>query len=214
MSSLGERTRAARSGGLVIHVWGEAGSGKTALAARVASTLSEEGFHVIYVSDRLPRSVWGDVERVTFVVASDERVVPELPDTLERLVNPRTRLIVLDTAASLYGHLPRTAKLRLLPLVLLKLKRLAAEKGVSTLLLNDAVQASGGVKPWEQEELEKYADLTVHLAKWDGERIAKGAPLTDYLPWEALETLAAKSGETARGSQTGNTALNARRSRG
>lgn len=178
--------------GLVIHVWGEAGSGKTALAARVASALSEEGFHVIYVSDRPPRSVWGDVERVTFILAPDERALPELPHTLEKLVNPRTRLIVLDTAASLYRHLPKTAKLRLLPLTLLKLRKLAAEKGVTTIILNDAVQTSSGAKPWEQEELEKYADITVHLAKQDGEQIAKGAPLTNYLPQQALEKLTKK----------------------
>ncbi|MBS7247879.1 MAG: hypothetical protein QXN15_06860 [Candidatus Jordarchaeales archaeon] len=175
--------------GVIIHVWGEAGSGKTALAARVSSSLSEKGFHVIYVSDRPPRGVWGDVERVTFLIVSEACALASLPDMIERLVNPRTRLVVIDTVAGLFRHLARTAKLRLLPLTCLRLRRLAAERGVSSLLLNEVATLGGEEKPWEGSELDRYVDFTVRLRKDDGKLIVEGASLSRFLPGEALDAL-------------------------
>lgn len=175
--------------GVVVHVWGEAGSGKTALAARLSSSLSERGFHVVYVSDRLPRGAWGDVERVTFLIVSEACALADLPDMVEKLLNPRTRLIVVDTVAGLFRHLARTAKLRLLPLTCLRLRRLAAERNISVLLLNEASSLGGEEKPWEGGELERYSDFTVRLQKGDGKQIAEGAPLSRFLPKEALDAL-------------------------
>ena len=175
--------------GVVIHVWGEAGSGKTALAARISSSLSEKGFHVIYVSDRLPRGFWGNVERVTFLIISEACVLADLSDMIETLVNPRTRLVVIDTVAGLFRHLARTAKLRLLPVMCLRLRRLAAEKGVSTLLLNEAMTLGGEEKPWEGSELGRYSDFTVRLRKDDGKHIVEGASLDRFMPRGALDAL-------------------------
>ncbi len=159
--------------GLVVHVYGEAGSGKTTLALRIASSLSGRGFQTIYVSRSIPRGFLKfEGDRVVFLRVSSDECLVSLPETVESLLSPRVKLIVVDSVAGLFRNLRETGRLRLLPFVALRLRRTALKKGLCVLLLNEVTSMNGEVKAWEGEEVDKYSDESIRLEKWMAARVA------------------------------------------
>ena len=99
--------------GEIVLVYGEAETGKTALAIQCAVNSARMGFKTLYVDcegtftpERLSQIAFSDFEEVSDMIIltrpSSFQEQIEIIDNLERFVNRRFGLIVFDTITSLY----------------------------------------------------------------------------------------------------------------
>ena len=103
------------SGGLIL-VYGEAGTGKTAIAIQLSVSFALEGYKVLYLTtehpfaaERIADMIGDEIknvgERIYVIKLRNFRQQLELIDKLEMFITPKLRFIVIDTITDNYREI-------------------------------------------------------------------------------------------------------------
>lgn len=185
--------------GIITHMYGEAATGKTTIAMQTAGHLSREGCQTIYIdcdnrfsfkrfSQLFPDEI--SLERLTLIVPKSLDEQSEIINTLDAYVSNRTKLIVVDTIASLYRKdlSPETSFSRYWNVVenqLPEMLGLCRRRDLAVLVLNQAVSRVNGEKrgetiPAAGEGLNKFCQIALHLSRLSGKPFMVAEIISHY----------------------------------
>ncbi|MFW9850452.1 MAG: ATPase domain-containing protein, partial [Candidatus Thorarchaeota archaeon] len=171
------------STGIITHVYGAAGSGKTTFALEFVRSTLNLGKRIIYINsessspierlEQLMMSKYSEYEqKITLLLPKTFEEQGTITDDLELYIKDDTKLIVVDTITRLYRTVLEdkessyTAHRELNRQVGL-LKGLAKQQDIAVLLLNQVrakMGEDGGIEPVATSILDYWSDYVIKIA--------------------------------------------------